>query len=462
MDTHDDVEVVSMAPSALANSRRLFQTWAAAAHLQHLTSPSEMTTSIFQELNKFILPRGFIRIPTNPPLHGQLEFHQNLRDWSQSNHDSLSTTDAHNMNSIATYLYGLYYSVREAVDKNQNEASQRRGVDLLIQLAFSSRKEGVHDVCMKSAFKLSDSPRSGINVGPTAIADIFVLMPIPKAIMDKIYTALRKKTGGAALDEAYSRLYWQPVIEDENSLIDFCGEFKKRPNFQNRNQLLFDLRTAQSQRRAFGLPNTILWGAVCSAGQFQVFSSNWSDDGAVVEWSAHDTWNLTVPIDFLRCYSFLCSLSNNLSQNTELLKTLNAAAVSQNCTSFPWSAPPRPTKARSAKRARGDDEAEPVAGPSGSGNVADLGPMADIGDSEMLGFVFGAGNNVDGYDDFDTEESVSWNKVTQDWRREAASIPVSSRLSEGLLKTLPTDEVDHCRDLMQWRSLASDSHIIVL
>jgi hypothetical protein len=50
------------------------------------------------------------------------------------------------MNSIATYLYGLYYSVREAVDKNQNEASQRRGVDLLIQLVFSSRKEGVHDV----------------------------------------------------------------------------------------------------------------------------------------------------------------------------------------------------------------------------------------------------------------------------------------------------------------------------
>jgi hypothetical protein len=46
----------------LANSRRHFQTWAAAAHLQHLTSPSEMTTSIFQELNKFILPRGFIRV----------------------------------------------------------------------------------------------------------------------------------------------------------------------------------------------------------------------------------------------------------------------------------------------------------------------------------------------------------------------------------------------------------------
>ena len=168
-----------------------------------------------------------------------------------------------------------------------------------------------------------------------------------------------------------------------------------------------------------------------------------------------------MPIDFLRCYSFLCSLSNNLSRSAQLLKTLDAAAVSQNCTSFPWSAPPPPTKTRSAKRARGDDEAESVAGPSGSGNVADLGPMADIGDSEMPGFVFGAGNNVDGYDDFDPEESVSWNKVTQDWRREAASIPMSSRLSEGLLKTLPADEVNHCRDLMQWRSLASDSHIIV-
>ncbi|KAF5377878.1 hypothetical protein D9615_006677 [Tricholomella constricta] len=279
---------------------------------------------------------------------------------------------------------------------------------------------------MENAFKLADSLHSGINVGPTAIADIVVLMPIPAATMDKIHTALRKTTHRAAFHEVYSRLYWQPVIADKNSLIDFCGEFKKRPNFQNRNQLLLDLRTAQSQRRAFGLPNTILWGAVYSAGQFEVISSNWSDDGA----------------------------------NTELLKTLDAAAVCQNCTSFPWSAPFRLTKTRSAKRARGDDnEAEPVAGPSGSGNMADLGSMADIGDFEMPGFV-GAGNNVDGYDDFDIEELVAWNKATQDWRREAASIPVSSGLSEGLLKALPADEVDHCRDLMQWRSLASDSHIV--
>jgi hypothetical protein len=106
-------------------------------------------------------------------------------------------------------------------------------------------------------------------------------MPIPKATMDTIHTAIRKGTEVDVREETISRLYWQPTVEDENSLMDFCGEFKKRPVFYNRNQLLIDLHTAQSQRRAFCLPDIIVWGAVCAAGRFQVYSSKWSEDRVV-------------------------------------------------------------------------------------------------------------------------------------------------------------------------------------
>ena len=46
----------------------------------------------------------------------------------------------------------------------------------------------------------------------------------------------------------------------------------------NKNQLLMDLRAAQHQRRALGLPSRIIWGATCSKGQFEVFSSEWEDN----------------------------------------------------------------------------------------------------------------------------------------------------------------------------------------
>ncbi|KAF8224543.1 hypothetical protein L208DRAFT_1381041 [Tricholoma matsutake] len=413
--SHDD-EVLSIAPSTLANSPH-FTAWATGASLQQITSPLTTTSSIFEELCHFILPKFFTRIPKHTNFHRQDEFYQSLRDWGQSNGDSVHTSDVHNMIPVAEHLYGLYYSVREAVDEDQNESAQRRGVDSLIQLAFASRKEGAHKVGVENPVKLFNSVCPSISVGPKAFADTVVMMPIPKAMMDKIHTAIRKGTDVEVREEIISRLYWQPTVEDENSLMDFCGEFKKRPGFYNRNQLLIDLRTAQSQRRAFGLPDIIVWGAVCAAGRFQVYSSNWSEDRV----------------------------------SAKTLETLDAVAVAQQCTNFPWPAP-RPARNRNAKRARRDDEAEQVAGPSHSGNVDDLGWMADVGDSGMPGYVLCSGKNADGYDDWDAEESASWDKAIQDWCREAASIPTSNKLSEGLLKALPVGKVpvyDHHRGLIK-------------
>jgi hypothetical protein len=42
--------------------------------------------------------------------------------------------------------------------------------------------------------KLCESVFTGINVGPNALADTVVLMPIPGMTMDKIHTAIRNTT----------------------------------------------------------------------------------------------------------------------------------------------------------------------------------------------------------------------------------------------------------------------------
>jgi hypothetical protein len=122
---------------------------------------------------------------------------------------------------------------------------------------------------------------SSISVSLKAVVDAVVLIPIPGEVMDKIGVAVRDSTKVEVLEETLHRLYWKPEAVDENSLMAFVGEFKKRLGTHNRNQLLADLLTAQSQRRAFGLPDIIVWGAVCSAGQFQVFSSIWNDTHTV-------------------------------------------------------------------------------------------------------------------------------------------------------------------------------------
>jgi hypothetical protein len=156
------------------------------------------------------------------------------------------------------------------------------------------------------------------------------MIPIPGPLMDKIGEAVRDATEVEVLEETLLRLYWKPEAVDDNSLMAFVGEFTKRPNDRNRNQLLADLLTAQSQRRAFGLPDIIIWGPYALQANFRCTLPDnrkvWPNTSPnsvskadfllhkFVQWSAHHTWDLTAPIDFLACYCFLCSLSNNLSE----------------------------------------------------------------------------------------------------------------------------------------------------
>jgi hypothetical protein len=73
-------------------------------------------------------------------------------------------------------------------------------------------------------------------------------------------------------------LYWGANGSRDNfSIIVFPGEFKRNDAATNMNQLIMVLTTAQSQRRALGLKNSVIMGATACRGNVLIFSSFWGD-----------------------------------------------------------------------------------------------------------------------------------------------------------------------------------------
>lgn len=63
---------------------------------------------------------------------------------------------------------------------------------------------------------------------------------------------------------------------DELELMVFAVEFKKKRGANNQNQLIYSLSSGQSQRKALGLVNKPLFGAVCADGIFKLYASWWN------------------------------------------------------------------------------------------------------------------------------------------------------------------------------------------
>ena len=168
--------------------------------------------------------------------------------------------------------------------------------------------------------RLPSSSDPDICVGPHAIADTLVVLPFPAGLTDRICFATRRMLERSKRATSHANAFWSKDITGENSLIVFASEYKRDDGIRNKNQLGIDLGAAQSQRRALGLDPGIIWGATCVKGCSEVFSSGWMND---VRFSlppthhvcslllriSHDQWNLLDPGDFMKCYSFLCTLA---------------------------------------------------------------------------------------------------------------------------------------------------------
>ena len=154
------------------------------------------------------------------------------------------------------------------------------------------------------------------------------------------------------------RAFWDAECGSLPTLPRFSGEFKRNTANHNRNQLMMDMVTFQSQLRALDIAE-ILWGATCAGGVFEIFSSR--NEGTQVRdlhlthnvvldvpaiqqtfLSSHGISNLTDPVNFLKCYSFMANLARDTGPLLDKLKSRSAPNILKSMRATAWHAPNRP------------------------------------------------------------------------------------------------------------------------
>jgi hypothetical protein len=181
---------------------------------------------------------------------------------------------------IEAMLVNLSIVTMQAIINSGNaEANQRRATGQFMQL-FEVGIPGLKIECVARFYLLaciSDSTRheatrqcrhQSFFAIATATADLAILADAHVPAMKPIDVHLRPD------DSKYT---WRS-IGDERSLIVFSCEWKRSLSDHSMHQLAIDLCTAQSHRRALGMKDHKVYGAVGSQRQIGIYASEWSGE----------------------------------------------------------------------------------------------------------------------------------------------------------------------------------------
>jgi len=163
-------------------------------------------------------------------------------------------------------------------------------------------------------------------VGVKAAADSLALVRFPQVLWEPIFDKVDEK-------HVLDRAFWDAEGGSEPTLPCFAGEFKRDTASHNRNRLMMDMATFQSQLRALGIKK-ILWGATYAGGVFEIFSSRSNS----TKTGSHGVSNLIDPVSFLKCYSFMANLALDTEPFLEDLKSLSAASILKSMRATAWRA----------------------------------------------------------------------------------------------------------------------------
>jgi hypothetical protein len=125
-----------------------------------------------------------------------------------------------------------------------------------------------HDIRTEERYRLVQ-----LDSNPNAQSDTMITIPYPDPQDD-----FRDEQPSFADPTLVHELYWSANGSDDDfSIIVFPGEFKKNDAATNMNQLIMVLTTAQSQREALSLKNSVIMGATACHGKVHIFSSYWDE-----------------------------------------------------------------------------------------------------------------------------------------------------------------------------------------
>lgn len=236
-----------------------------------------------------------------------------------------------------------------------------RGVDNIIELAFSAR------LACRCDFEAEESYRlKGLAGNPDAESD--VLVTIPSATIGDGIRFQRFSQRDPTLSE---HLYWSSAGSTGGfSIIGFVGEFRKDDYDCNKNRLIMMLVTAQSQRKALSLKDSIIMGAITSRGHVEIFSSYWMHDPSAICIYAHkQDFRLSDPAQLLHFYVFCAKLERDiqgtLAAELETWEFPSEAELESN----KWRSPDR-----IIKRQRSETEESGHVNKRGRGG-SDIGPV---------------------------------------------------------------------------------------
>jgi hypothetical protein len=148
-----------------------------------------------------------------------------------------------------------------------------------------------------------------MNGNPDACCDNLVTIP-SRTVKNRLIDLQHEFNNPATADH----LYWSSCGRSDGfSIIGFPGEFKKDDTEYNKNQLIMVFATAQLQRRALSLKNSIIMGATGCRGRLRIYSSYWNSDSSVRVWHV-----LVAKSLILLSSSTFTSIRNNSTLPTQL------------------------------------------------------------------------------------------------------------------------------------------------
>lgn len=241
-------------------------------------------------------------------LHDEPEFQSRVKKWAST----LRTVDQDEfgiLTALPTLAFAFNRSCKTS-NKRSKEHAQRRGIDDIIELAFSARRDRHCDFATEESYRLVASLGN-----PDAVSDTLVTIP-SETILDII--------GEGRLSFQYpslsEHLYWSTGRSTDGfSIIGLAGEFKKDENGCNKNQVIMALATAQAQRKALGLQHSIIMGAIASCGHVQILSSYRKSENSLVYIYAHkQLFDLSNPSHLVHLYVFFSKLERDFQGSLAL------------------------------------------------------------------------------------------------------------------------------------------------
>ncbi|KDQ06930.1 hypothetical protein BOTBODRAFT_192750 [Botryobasidium botryosum FD-172 SS1] len=298
-----------------------FSSWARAAQVLHSAPSYDVVSSFSPETEKamyriitrrlsrpaFYQERGRFTASTTTQVHWRHTFYGGFVTVCKDS----DAVDAHDVESALDTLSvqgPRIYTPLSSEDSPEEEWRKRYrgGVDDIIKYAFSVKEDHTCATIFDAAVRLRVPipPPKGFN--PNTVADVLVTTS-PKSI----------KPRGPSPNE----YYWQglPDLGVSVSLIGFAVQyevFDARSGSDNR-WLLAILATAQSQRRALGLPDRMIYGASVSSGRCWIYASCWSKVNRIDRILVGNMQHLLLlwqPYDIVRWYVFLSKVHTTIKE----------------------------------------------------------------------------------------------------------------------------------------------------